>query len=167
MDIQCVPAQGDSARFRYKFKPVEHRCTRPFIYDEIVLSNEMKSDGQPAVKNTEESVMKFLEKKIKELVKQAKDDYGDRSPALEKPMVSARADILGCGLGFECGVSPEATWSGVFIGMRMLDPCILRAIENDVSAFIRRWVSSRRWSGSKGLLCPHVGNGCAQNSRAY
>ena len=95
MDIQCVPVHGDGARFRYKFKPVEHRCTRPFIYDEIILSNQIKSDGQPAVKNTEESVMKFLEKKVKELIQQAKDEYVDRSPALEKPMVSALAHNVG------------------------------------------------------------------------
>lgn len=106
MDIQCVPVHGDGARFRYKFKPVEHRCTRPFIYDEIILSNQIKSDGQPAVKNTEESVMKFLEKKVKELIQQAKDEYVDRSPALEKPMVSALADSVG-GRFLECRVSLE------------------------------------------------------------
>lgn len=112
MDIQCVPAQGNSARFRYKFKPVKHRCTRPFIYDEIVLSNEMKSDGQPAVKNTEESVMKFLEKKIKELVQQAKDDYGDRSPTLEKPMVSALATVWGAGWGSNAESPPKLRGQG-------------------------------------------------------
>jgi|NorSeaMetagenome_1021524.scaffolds.fasta_scaffold264693_1 hypothetical protein len=34
----------------HRFKKVEHKCTRPFIYDEIVLQNETKPNGQPAVK---------------------------------------------------------------------------------------------------------------------
>ncbi len=108
-----------------RFHKVEHKHTRPFIFEEIVLANETKpavkqsevsafspallfSSGNAAVQrqyrdrsvisvaklqllnvNTcaQDAVGDYLEKKVLELIERAKEEYGDRPPAIQKPLV--------------------------------------------------------------------------------
>ena len=95
MDIQLMPNPSNDAHYRYRFRPVEHRSTRPFIYEEIVLANETKPNGQPAVKADEESVKKFLEKKVKDMIRRSEEEYSDRPEYIAKPLIRLKVEHTG------------------------------------------------------------------------